>query len=135
MNAQAMPILPHQQALVDRFVAACHADDRIIAAFLSGSYAKGIPDAYSDVDLGLITTDEAFEDFRSGREAFIRLLGAPVLLEDFDLPTNIFFIFADGTEGELAIGRESAFTQNRGGAFHNLLGKKGVLPGAALPLP
>ena len=75
---------PHNhQVVIDRFVAACQADERVVAAFLGGSYARGTADAYSDVDLGLITTDAAYETFLTGREAFIRRLGEPVFLEDF----------------------------------------------------
>ena len=68
--------LPHNhQVIVSRFIAACQADERVVAAFLSGSYARGTADSYSDLDLGLITTDAAYEDFLAGRAAFLRLLG------------------------------------------------------------
>src|SRR6266536_5831039 len=40
-------------------------------------------DAYSDIDFGLITTDEAYDDFFPSREALIRLLGEPIFLEVF----------------------------------------------------
>jgi hypothetical protein len=118
---------------LDRFVAACQADERVVAAFLGGSYARGKADPYSDLDLGLITSDEAYESFLAGREAFIRLLGEPLFFEDFDLPSNIFFIFPDDTEGELAIGRESAFTHIHGGPYRVLLDKKDILAGAVFP--
>src|ERR687891_42010 len=97
MDSQEMP--PHNhQVVMNRFVVACQADERIVAATHYGSYARGAADAYSDLDLGLLTTDEAFEDFVASREAFIRLLGEPLLLEDFDLPNMVFCIFSDGTE-------------------------------------
>src|SRR5262245_4875251 len=68
--------LPHNHhVVVSRFVAACQADERVVAAFLGGSYARGTADFYSDLDLGLITTDVAYEDFQAGRAVFIRLLG------------------------------------------------------------
>jgi predicted nucleotidyltransferase len=116
-----------------RFVAACQADARVVAATLYGSYARGAADAYSDLDLALITTDAAYEDFVAGREAFIRLLGEPLLLEDFDLPNMVFCIFADGTEVELALGRESRFNANQGGPYRVLLDKKNLLAGAVFP--
>ena len=77
---------------MNRFVAACQADERVLPAFLHGSYVKGTADAYSDLDLGLITTDEAYVDFYAGREAFIRLLGEPVFLEDFGATLTLLFI-------------------------------------------
>jgi len=126
---------PHHQVIMSRFVAACQADERVVAAFLGGSYARGTADACSDLDLYLVTTDEAYDDFFAGRQAFIRLLGEPVSLGDFngygfDLVT---FIFADGTEGELAFGRESHFTHIHGGPYRVLLDKKGILVGAVFP--
>jgi RimJ/RimL family protein N-acetyltransferase/predicted nucleotidyltransferase len=124
---------PHHQAILDRFIAACQADERVVAAFLGGSYARGTADAYSDLDLGLITTDEAYEGFLAEREAFIRRLGEPVFLEDFDLPHNVFFILADGAEGELALGRESQFQHIHGGPHRVLLDKKGILAGVVFP--
>jgi len=120
--------LPHNhQVVINRFVAACQADERVVAALLSGSYARGTADAYSDLDLGLITTDAAYEDFAAGYAAFIRQLGEPVFLENFDLPNNVFFIFPDGTEGELAFGRESQFNHIHVGPYKILLDKKHIL--------
>src|SRR6266498_3720506 len=134
MDSQAIQ-LPRQnhQAVLNGFVAACQADERVVAATLYGSYARGAADAYSDLDLGLITTDEAYEDFVAGREAFLRLLGEPVFLEDFDLPNIVFFIFPDGTEVELSLGRESQFNHNHGGPYRVLLDKKNILAGAVFP--
>lgn len=119
------------QVIIDRFITACHADERVVAATLYGSYATGTADAYSDLDL--LITDEAYEDFLAGREAFIRMLGEPVFLEDFDLPNIMFCIFSDGTEVELSFGCESRFPHNRGGSYTVLLDKKHILAGAVFP--
>ena len=70
-------------------------------------------DAYSDLDRYLITTDEAYEDFFARREAFMRLLGEPVFLEDFGIPDIVFFIFPDGTEGELGFGMTCPISPQR----------------------
>lgn len=123
------------QTVVDRFVAVCRQDPRVVAALLSGSYARGAADAYSDLDLDLITTDEDYEDFVAGRAAFLRQLGEPLFLENFDLPSVVFFIFQDGTEGELAIGRESDVRRLHAGPYRVLLDKKGILTGAPFPCP
>src|SRR5712692_1711009 len=129
MDAQGIQQPQNHQAVMNRFVAACQADERVVAAFLGGSYARGAVDAYSDLDLYLITTDEGYDDFFAGREAFFQLLGEPLFLEDnhdygFDL---VLFIFADGTEGELGLGRESRFTHIHGGPYRVLLDKKAIL--------
>ena len=135
MDAQEIQQPDRHRTVMNRFVAACQADERVIAAFLGGSYASGTTDAYSDLDLYLITTDEAYQDFFAGREAFIRLLGEPVFLEDFneygfDL---VLFIFANGTEGELGLGSESHFTHIHGGPHRVLVDKKGILAGVVFP--
>jgi predicted nucleotidyltransferase len=58
------------RTFVDRLIAACEADDRIVAAFLGGSCAEGRADAWSDLDLTLVTKEEAFEPFVARREEF-----------------------------------------------------------------
>jgi len=123
----------NHQIVIDRFVAACRADERVVAATLYGSHARGAADAYSDLDLGVITTDEAYTDFVAERAAFLQLLGEPIFLEDFDLPHIVFFIFRDGTEGELSLGRESQFNHDHGGPYQVLLDKKNILAGAVFP--
>lgn len=120
---------PHP--VIERFVAACAADARVAAAFLTGSYAAGTADAHSDLDLGVITADAAYDDFLTSREPFVRLLGEPVFVETFAQPDPLFFILADGTEGELAVGRESAYREVANGPHWVLLDKTGVLEGAA----
>ncbi|MEZ4869757.1 MAG: SDR family oxidoreductase [Caldilineaceae bacterium] len=54
-------MLAHHQIVAEHFVAACQADSRTVAAFLSGFYASGKANTHSDLDLLLITTDAAYE--------------------------------------------------------------------------
>jgi predicted nucleotidyltransferase len=98
--------------VVSRFVEACSADDRVVAAFLCGSRARGEADEYSDLDLCVITRDEAFESVMAERAAFVRQLGEPMFMEDFGLDRIAFFILSDGTECELVFGREGALDQS-----------------------
>lgn len=118
---------PRAQDFVKRFAAICQADERVVAAFLGGSYARGTADAFSDLDLYLITTDAAHTGFVAECEVFLKQLGELVFLEDFDLTDIVFYIFADGTEGELGIGRESQFTHIHSGPYQLLLDKTGIL--------
>jgi hypothetical protein len=137
MDSHEMPMAPHHRVVTDRFIAACQADERVVAATLYGSYARGPEgspaDAYSDLDLGLITTDEAYEDFCAGREAFVRQLGEVLFLEDFGSTVTLFFILANGAEGELSLGREGQFLHDHGGAYKVLLDKKNILTDATFP--
>jgi predicted nucleotidyltransferase len=127
---------PHAQrcrAVTDRFIAACRADPRVIAATLYGSYARGAADEHSDLDLGLVTTDAAYDAFIAGRDAFIRLLGEPLFVESFGSPDMVFVIFADGVELELMLGREGRFDHGHGGPYEVLLDKANLLAGATFP--
>jgi predicted nucleotidyltransferase len=131
MDAQELQLPQNHQVIMNRFIAACQADERVVAAFLGGSYARDADDAYSDLDLYLITVNEAYEDFFAGRKAFIRQLGEPVFLEDFHGGDAdfVFFTFPDGIEIELGLGREGHFHHIHGGRYKVLLDKKGILAG------
>ena len=129
MDIQDLPLRPYQKAFVERFVNACQADDRVLAAFLGGSTVKGYADAYSDVDLCVITTDSSFEEFFSQRETFLRSLGELVFLEDFGEPNVAFYIYADDVEGELNFSSESRLAQIHAGPYRILLDKKNLLEG------
>jgi predicted nucleotidyltransferase len=125
-----VPALPaHHQAVLERFVQACRADDRVLAAFLGGSYARGAADEHSDLDLNLITTDGSYEDFLTNKGEFLDLLGEALFIEDFDIPGMVFFFFANGAEGELGIGRENKFSDLHSGPYVVLLDKKDILAG------
>jgi predicted nucleotidyltransferase len=132
MDVHTVHLPERQQRVLDRFVAACQEDARVVAAVLSGSYAQGTADAYSDLDFGLILADAAYDDFLAEREAFLRRLGNPIFLRcgEWSGVDYVFFILSDGTEGELALGRESHFTHMHKGPYKALLDKTGCLAGA-----
>jgi predicted nucleotidyltransferase len=125
-----------QKALLGRFVSACQADERVLAAFLGGSFASGKADQFSDLDIYIITKDEAYDAFFADRQTFMRKLGEPVFLEDFNQFgfDMILFTYADGVEGELALGRETNFLHIHGGPYEVLLDKKGILEGVSFPM-
>jgi len=129
MDRQEIVLHPNHQTMVDQFVSACHTDGRVTAAFLVGSYVKGKVDAHSDLDLYLVTTDGAYEDFIADRAAFIRLLGEPLFMEDFDLPGIVFLIYPDGSEVEISFGRESQLSQILNEPYKVLLDKKNITSG------
>ena len=58
-----MKMLAHHKEIFDRFVAACNEDDRIVAAFLGGSYANGMADQYSDLDLYFVIRSLLSENY------------------------------------------------------------------------
>jgi predicted nucleotidyltransferase len=122
-------------AVIARFVDACIGDGRIVAAFLGGSIARGEADEYSDLDLGLIVADSAYDDVLAERANFIRKLGDPLFLEDFGHEGIAFFILPDGIEGELCFGRDGELGEFLEGPYRVLVDKKGLLAGAGFAQP
>ncbi len=125
----------NHQRILDRFIGACKTDERLTAALQVGSTVTGTPDEHSDLDLYLITTDEAHEDFDASRETFIRLLGEPLFSEDFDIPDIVFVIFADGSEVEIHYVSESRAKQVFHEPFEVLLDKKNIMAGVLSKKP
>lgn len=124
-----------RQDVIRQFAHLCTRDSRVSAAFLGGSFAAGKADNHSDLDLYLITTEAGYDSLFADRRALLRQLGEPVLLEDFngfgfDM---VVFLFRDGVEGELALGRESRFDHLHGGPFTVLVDKKGLLTRKVFP--
>lgn len=132
MNELSFPPPPFK-AILDRFVAACRADERVAAALLVGSYTRGAADAHSDLDLFLITDDAAYDDFTAGRDDFVRALGEPLFREDFDLPDIVFLIFPDGAEVEIHFAPAARLGAILDEPHWSLLDKRGLL--AAPPAP
>jgi predicted nucleotidyltransferase len=132
-RSQRIQLLPNHEAFVERFARACEADERVVAAFVGGSNVKGKADQFSDIDLTVVTTDAACEEFLNNRESFLRSLGELVFFEDFGIPDIAFFIFADGVEGELYFGNESRLDHVHSGPFHILVDKKNILAQAVFP--
>lgn len=132
MNIQELPFTSDHREIVERFIEACLADDRIVAAFLGGS-SGGKVDQYSDLDLFFITTDKAYEEFLVERDKFVHLLGEPLFQEDFGLPHGYCLIFSNQAECDLWFGNESNFKNIYSGPYIILIDKNNVLSGEVFP--
>jgi predicted nucleotidyltransferase len=132
MNA-VLQLPPNHQSFLDRFVAACMADSRVVAAFLGGSHAKGTADQFSDLDLTMIVTDADYDRFYAERAAFLRPIGEPIFLETFGNPNIVFLIYPDGAEVELWFASPSRLRHIQCGPFRVLLDKSGILASAEFP--
>lgn len=97
------PAIRNRRAFIDRFASSAAADERVAAVFLSGSYAAGSADAFSDVDLLLVSMEGAYDRFFEGRWQFMAKLGELVLSEDFDGfgRDMLLYLYADGVDGEV----------------------------------
>ncbi len=65
----ALERLPKHRGLLERAVARFRDDDRVSGLVLGGSLARGDADFYSDVDLYVISRDEAFDAVFAERDA------------------------------------------------------------------
>jgi predicted nucleotidyltransferase len=77
------------RGFLERLIARVGSDDRVTALFLGGSHASGNADAYSDLDLYLITTDAGYDGVLAERKEILRSVGDIVFLEehsDFRVP-------------------------------------------------
>ena len=118
-------------ALLERFAYACRADQRIVAGYLTGSHAAGTADAHSDVDLCVVATDGQRDAVWADREVLVRRLGDPLQIEDFDENDTVFFILADGTDGELTVTDAGVLPQSSRGPHRAIHDPDGILAGVA----
>ncbi len=133
-TSRRAPSQAHEQ-LIARFTDACSADNRVVAAFVGGSIARGEADPHSDVDLCVVATDEAADDVFADRAAMVAQLGTPLFLEDWghQLP-EVFVILADGTDAEMFFIAESRIKEMQVGPILTLLDRTGLLTNLELPM-
>jgi hypothetical protein len=124
-----------QKRVIESFATVCEQDERIVAAFVGGSFATGTADAFSDVDLYAIVRTDAYDGFLTTHRAFVARFGEPVFLEHFDgFGFDMFvFILDDGVQGELGIARPDHFVHIHGGPYRTLVDKEGLLEGVVFP--
>jgi predicted nucleotidyltransferase len=73
--------------LLTRITTILDADPRVVAAWLSGSFGRGVADAWSDFDLHVAIVDESYESFLTDRPALDRKVAAPLLIQP-EKPSN-----------------------------------------------
>jgi Nucleotidyltransferase domain len=128
-----------RRTAIARFTEACAADPLVAAAFLGGSFAAGTADAFSDLDLYVVTEDDDYEGFFARRDEFMRSWAEPVFVDTtvdfggfgFDM---LHFVLADGVSGEVALGRRSNMLALHGGPHDVLVDKASLLDQVSFPL-
>src|SRR5439155_3300431 len=91
---------------IERFARAAESDERVLAAFLGGSFAAGTIDRHSDLDIYAVIDGDAYDQFFGDRDGFVRRWADPVFLDTtpnfiglgFDM---VHFVNRDGVSGEL----------------------------------
>jgi predicted nucleotidyltransferase len=123
------------ERVIARFAEACAADDRIAAAFVGGSIARGEADPHSDVDLCVVAADAAADEVFADRTAIAGSLGTPLFVEDWgDRNPEVFVILDDGTDAELFFTSESRLHDMEVGPIRPVLDRTGLLSALDLPI-
>ena len=71
-----------REALLHRVTSILSSDERVVAAWLSGSFGRGEGDEWADYDLHLAIEDDALASFLAGRRAFYESVGRVSLVQD-----------------------------------------------------
>jgi hypothetical protein len=78
-----------RDALLDRIKSALIADERVLGAWLSGSFGRGEDDEWSDYDLHVAVEDSCFESFLQDRQGLYGSVGEPILVQDEMVSDNL----------------------------------------------
>jgi len=96
-DAALTPLPTGYRDLVDAFLAAVQTDERIRAAWLSGSLARGVADAGSDLDLIVTVRDDAFEGFAEAWREWLASWADAILARELPgIPGSFFASTRDG---------------------------------------
>jgi len=91
-------LVPSYRPIFDRLLAACEADERIRAFWLSGSLAKGTADGGSDMDCLLAIRDSDFDDFADGWRDWLATITPTLLARELPFARGSFHSTTTGCE-------------------------------------
>jgi hypothetical protein len=85
-------------------VLALHADERVRAAFLRGSFYAGRPDAYSDLDVFAVVEPSAVEAFRKQGRAMLAAAGQVLWVSEVTItPPHLRALFSGPVQVDLFV--------------------------------
>jgi predicted nucleotidyltransferase len=124
---------------VRAFAVQTAADDRVLAAFLGGSLAKGTDDAFSDLDLYVVAHPETYDALVSDHAGLLPAMGTPLyhhVTADFEGLGFLMVHFAleGGVSGEIAICHPRSMMRTHGGPYQVLHDPERILAGVVFPL-
>jgi hypothetical protein len=76
-----------RDSILTRIVARARQDERVVAAWLTGSVGRGEDDAWSDLDLHLAIADDHLDAWWRARESLYREIAPPVFIQ-WEMPSN-----------------------------------------------
>jgi hypothetical protein len=115
--------------LLERLVSGLQADERVVAAWLSGSIGRNEGDEWADFDLYVAVDDDALDSFLADRLSFYTSLGKVVHLQDeipghpdvgrrfhlvnFEGPIEVDFSCLPASEAQKPVGHKVLFEKRR----------------------
>jgi hypothetical protein len=124
-----------QEALIRRAIEVFQADDRIAAAYLVGGFAIGNADAWSDVDLQCIISDEAETSVRSSWRQIADELATTAHVQPFPFAIGGACITPDWLHFDVVFHPRSGVDPAALEGMVPLVDKAGLLPPAPVPRP
>lgn len=124
-----------QEGFIQRAREVLAADERVLAAYLVGGFAIGKADAWSDVDLHVIVTDEATEDLKTSWPKFARRLASLANVKPFQFATGGVCITPEWLHFDLVFLARSQVDPTKIEGMLPLLDKAGLLPDRPVPRP
>jgi hypothetical protein len=124
-----------QEALVLRAVEVLEGDPRILAGYLVGGFAVGQGDAYSDVDLQLLASDDAVGDLAGSWTDLLERIAPPAHVSPFSGAIGGSVITPDWLHYDLVINPACAVDVATVEGMVPLFDKAGLLPGGPVPRP
>jgi hypothetical protein len=130
-----MATISPQEALIQRVVEVAAHDERILAAYLVGGFAVGTGDAWSDVDLQFIISDEAEEDLRETWRDVANAIARTVYIQAFGGSLGGACITPEWLHFDVVFNPRSKAEPTSVEGMVPLLDKYGVLPSEPVPRP
>ena len=124
-----------QEALLQRAVAVLDGDPRVLAAWLVGSFATGVADAFSDVDLQCLVADEAVPDLETTWRDLVGRISPPVAVAPFPGAIGGTCTTPEWLRFDIVFHPASAFDRSTLEGMVPLVDRGGHLPDAAVPVP
>ncbi|MGH2549493.1 MAG: hypothetical protein ACRDHN_08890, partial [Thermomicrobiales bacterium] len=87
MTSTTLELADHRDALIDRLCERLFSDERVVAAWLCGSLGRRLGDAWSDIDIVVLTEHERYSQFWNDRQTLFDSIG-PQVFHQRPIPGN-----------------------------------------------
>ena len=126
---------PQQQELIERIAGFLQGEPCVQSAYLSGSLGKGRGDAFSDVDVLVVTADGAAVSASASIATRIGRIAEPVLVNALFGGRVLNVVTEDWRRFDLSFAEERELSFHDGGALVELFHRGGARPGFRPPRP